>query len=633
MRAVRPGASALAVLALTFAVQAVSAAAETAATWRLEQPLPPKPPPGVPESSVPVGLGRIGDIQFWAPNRGLLITAGNPPTIPSGVWAYDGVGWHELASVCGASDGRIAWTGPDEFWTVSDGRPGQTSESQGNPQLPPLEDNTLCHFAGGQVVGSYAHPALQSNSYQAMHAAACFDPSDCWFAGDPQEEPQIGAFQLHWNGAALEAEPYAGEGHAVQDMSLLEGVLYEGVRISSGDRVSTPNPEPPAVHRVNPIGVLPTFEPETEVPLYGAGERPEALDFLSLSSADGSLWGAAGPKRSEGGALGQVTVVRRIEGDWSQLVGPEHPLGPILPADLPEEERLLGRKPKESPYSIAATASVAAIAAEPGTDTAWLALTPSEGSGVSQSQARAVLVHVSAEGQVLEEQTLPSNVEQEQGVGPKGAATKLNCPAPNDCWLATAQGWLFHLAREGERGLAKDEDPDFAGLITYRPPDQGLPQVPADAPPPDTSGLVEESPDYGRAFAETKAPAIENTVTAPLLSDLHSRVISGRTLELRFHLAVKARVRLLAKRRKKLVASTPMRTLTAGNRKLLLRLNPHAWPTKLSLQTHALAPLPAIPAQGSAGGPEHASTGTNSVATGLVVLPHVPTFAESERRP
>jgi hypothetical protein len=80
------------------------------------------------------------------------------------------------------------------------------------------------------------------------------------------------------------------------------------------------------------------------------------------------------------------------------------------------------------------------------------------------------------------------------------------------------------------------------------------------------------------------------------------------------------------------VASTPTRTLSAGARRLLLRLNPRAWPTKLSLQTYPLAPLPVLPAQEPAGGPEHASNGTNSVATGLTVLPHVPTFAESEHR-
>ena len=108
------------------------------ASWRLEQPEPPAPPPGVEPSPTPVGLGRIGDIEFWAPNRGLLITAGNPPTIPPGVWVYNGVSWRELTGpgpsasgtpegVCGASEGRIAWAGPDEFWTISNGRPGQVA--------------------------------------------------------------------------------------------------------------------------------------------------------------------------------------------------------------------------------------------------------------------------------------------------------------------------------------------------------------------------------------------------------------------------------------------------------------------------------------------------------------------------
>ena len=170
--------------------------------------------------------------------------------------------------------------------------------------------------------------------------------------------------------------------------------------------------------------------------------------------------------------------------------------------------------------------------------------------------------------------------------------------------------------------------PDFEDLITYRPKDQGLPQVAADAPPPDTSGLVEAPPDYG-AFAETKGAPVETKIQAALLSDEHSRLLHGSTLELRFHLAVKARVRLLAKRRKQLVASTPTRTLAAGNRKLLLRLNPHEWPTKLSLQTHALAPLPTSTVKEAAGGPEHSGAGSNTVSTGLTVLPGVPPFTRS----
>ena len=52
-----------------------------------------------------------------------------------------------------------------------------------------------------------------------------------------------------------------------------------------------------------------------------------------------------------------------------------------------------------------------------------------------------------------------------------------------------------------------------------------------------------------------------------------------------------------------------MRTLAAGNRKLLLRLNRSEWPTKLSLQTHALAPLPTTTVKEAVGGPEHGGGG------------------------
>ncbi len=603
--------------AWTLAGPVPAAAAE--ATWSgLEQPIPAG-------STFPVGLGKIGDVEFWAPNRGLLITAGEEPTVPAGVWAYNGVQWHELSDVCGATDGRIAWAGPGEFWTVSDGRAGQANEiiGGGSEREVPLQDNTLCHFAHGEVLASYAHPADQPDSYQAMHAAACLSSTDCWFAGDPLEEPQVGAFHLHWNGSSLENEPYLGEGHAIEDMRAFEGALYESVRISSTDRVSEQQPLTPVLHRINPEGVSPLIEPE-EVPfgaLYESEEPAKSLDYLHLSAADGALWAAAGVSSEPVEPLhkaGQVTVARDVKGEWTQLIGPQHPLGAILPAEQRSEEReLLGGEAKG--------AVVSAIAAEPGGGGAWLALSSPLGRA---PQARAVLVHVSAEGVVGEERTLPSDEEEQEGIGPKGPAASLICPAPEDCWLATTQGWLFHLAPAGERSLPRDPDEGeyFTGLITYRPPDQGLPQVVPDAPPPDNSGQVEEPPDYGGTFAEQKAPPVEAKVSVPLLADLRSRLIGRTTLELRFHLAVKARVRLLAKRRRKVVASTPMHTFAAGYRKLLLRLNPREWPTKLSLQTHALAPLPTTTVKATVGGPEHGGAGSNTETTGLMVLPQVPSF-------
>ena len=107
----------------------------------------------------------------------------------------------------------------------------------------------------------------------------------------------------------------------------------------------------------------------------------------------------------------------------------------------------------------------------------------------------------------------------------------------------------------------------------------------------------------------------EPKVREPLLSALHTKLVHGTTLELRFHLAVKARVKLLAKRKNKIVASTPMHTFAAGNRKLLLALNRAKWPTKLDLHTHALAALPLVSTR---------LPGNNTIGTGVVGLPGAP---------
>jgi hypothetical protein len=618
-----------AVLACAFAcalppAPAAAQGGEAGAAWRLEQPRPPKAPEGTPETSLPIGLGQIGDIEFWEPNRGLLITHGNGPAVPPGVWAYDGVEWREIAEVCGASEGSIAWAGPDEFWTVSDGRPGQANESSGTQfeRQVPLEDNTLCHFAEGQVVGSYAHPAGQADSYQAMHATACIPPpppavdsNDCWFGGDPLPEPQLGAFHLHWNGSALEAEPYPGEGHAVESMSVLEGVLYESVRVRAGDLVAKEQSRYPVLHTIEPEATPPISPEVEEPPLYGSSsELTDALDFLHLSAAEGALWGAAGksPKAiAPPEEAGQVTVVRRVQGVWSQLIGPgsstsrtpPKPLGRVLGSEA-EELQLLGGEAK--------SAAVAGIAAEPGGEDAWLALRPPTGSGEGVS---AVLVHISAEGKVLGTQTLPSEREVQEGAGPKGAAARISCPAVEDCWMATTEGWLYHLAPEGERTLARSEITGFGSVITFRPPDQGLPQVVADAPPPDTSGLNEETPLQTDVKDEVTQPSTGSKVQLPLLSRLHSRLVHGSTLQLSFHLAVKARVRLLAKRHSRVVAATPVRILRAGNQTLRLSLSRQSWPTKLSLQTHALAPLPLVSSVTGEG------ANVTTETTGLVVLP------------
>jgi hypothetical protein len=576
------------------------AAQAGAAEWRLEQPEPPEPPAGVHATETcvpgepsnchrtPVGLGRIGDIQFSTPNRGLLITDGNGSTVPPGIWDYNGAGWHELASVCGATDGRIAWAAPDEFWTISDGRPGQAANGLG--QLPPLEDDTLCRFAFNaaserlEVAGSYAAPAFAASSYQPMSAAACLNATDCWFGGAPLPEPLPGAFQLHWNGSSLDAEPNT-RAYSIEDMRAFEGHLYESL-----DLPAELEPEeidhPYLLNEISTEGEASSFQAlrprssatDEPLPEYASDSFPQALRGLRFSADEDSLWAAAGGVATppEGSEPGELSVLRYSGGEWSQVLGAE------------ANETVEGADPEDLANDV-----VSAIAAEPGTSSAWLATESQEQVIRPSATELATVAQVSTGGTPVSEVQLPSEAERAEGVGPKGAATDISCPARNDCWLATSQGWLFHLSDAQTRTLALDTDPAFNGpLVTFRPPDKGLPQQVSDALPINDSGEEESQPvSTTKPLEHAKAETFAR-VSVPLLSDERTRLIHGSTLELSFKLAVKARVRLLAKRHKSVVASTSTQTLRAGRRSLQLRLNAHRWPTKLELKTHALAVLP-----------------------------------------
>jgi hypothetical protein len=575
------------------------------AEWRVEQPEAPARAGSEGPSGTTIGLGKIGDISFYQPNRGALITAGNGTAVKPGVWLYNGQRWRELATQCGATDGRIVWSGPNEFWTISDGRPGQ---AEANGVEPPLEDNTLCHFAPGaggtlEIVGSYASLAFESSSYQPMNAAACISSDDCWFAGDTLPAPQIGAFQLHWNGQRVAAEPYLPEGHIVRGLAPFEGRLYESVQLQPGDKVIKTVLPPPALRAINPEGTSPTFanveEPDEQHLLYPPGEVTSYLEALSLGAGENSLWAAAGPSSySPAGPEYGATILRYSKlryspgsevpteeptAAWSQVLGPKtDPSGyetfnTTVRNAVGEEER--------------AAEGIGSIASEPESDAAWLALTP---KGENPESQQALVARITADGTVSDKLTLPQAIEQPgQRYGPLGAAETMVCPGAHDCWLTTAKGWLLHLSQPGQERLPEDNDPVFAlsQPIEIRPADEGVPQVAANEGP-----VAEEAtaPSTKEGTGSVIQPIVNQfaEVALPLLSKVRSRLVKGTTLELSFHLAVRAKIRLIAKRRRAVVASTPMRTLRAGNRRLLLKLNIHRWPTKLDLETHALAPLP-----------------------------------------
>jgi hypothetical protein len=539
---------AAALLAALVAIAVAGPARAAAPEWRSQQPVGP-------QGRAP--LGEVGDLECWQANRCLLITAGNSG-MPAGLYAYDGTGWYLYSTVCGGHEGRIAWAGPDDFWTVSDQQAGQETEFTQLLRRP----ISLCHFKDGAVVASYAEPLGVASSYLPMHAAACLGPEECWFAGERLPGTvNVGAFHLYWNGLSVTSFPPLTEslpeledpGRSVVGLAYHEGGLYESVRVQGDDEApGESESEPSFLHRVVP-GAPPAFVPEEPAePLsYGEGAVPSQLEGFRLSDDGEALWAVSGASS----APAEVTALRLGPGASSfAQVSLSGSGSPFVPGDR-----------------------VTGLAAEPEADAAWVGFRPPTDFG--SVPARLALVH--ADGSVDPPVALPAEGE---GVGRYwGSAGPISCPAAGQCWMATQKGWLFHLGPDP----AADEDPAMHTLVTFRPPDAGLPSVPPTSLPEDDSGAGSSS----QGEEETPLGIQEEPLPRrrpPLVTKLKQSLVDGTTLELRFVLRVKAHVRLLAKRKGAVVAKTPGYTMAKGPRSLRLRLDPKRWPTKLDLQVHAV---------------------------------------------
>jgi hypothetical protein len=613
----RPGrvgrlARALATLSVA-AASAISAAPATAeqASWSFVAAEAPPPPPGVTAAPYGVPVGRVGEISFWAPNRGLLITGGTEGEggpVRSGVYAYDGVSWHQLATVCGGGEGRIVWAGPDEFWTIADQRAGQVIVTGGKQVEGPAV--SLCHFSNGQVVGSYAVPLDEPESWVQMTAGACYTPSDCWFGGLKGRPPHTGAFHLHWDGSTVSVV-YEPADHSVLGMVNFEGALYESVQLEADD-AWLPEDErqhPATIHTIAPIGSEPTFgelftyssSAKHALPVYGEHVLPEALQGFDLvtngpPNGEGAtqLWAAANPSLEPPSAStpASVTVLRDNAGSWSQVLPPasgESPLG---------QARLAG----SSLFSGVTWGTSGAIAPEPGSEDAWLSLQSNE------TGAKVALLE--ANGKIAQSDLLPSAGD---AVGYRGEAGPIACTASHDCWMATvsesiaASGWLFHLSDGSQE--EPDTDPFFDGadgVIANRPPDAGLPIIYPYMPPIDDSlANQQQVPPPPPPTEPVPKPAVTTQKGKRLLKDVKSKLLHHRTLVISFMLTARAHVQLIARRHGKIVAKTPRKELRGGRHALSLALDPQSWPTKLQFEAKPIG------ASGSTGA-ESESPGSGS---------------------
>jgi hypothetical protein len=410
-------------------------------------------------------------------------------------------------------------------------------------------------------------------SYQPMDAAACSGPSDCWFGWETLPAGvNSGAFHLHWNGESLTPlpslttpEPQVEDlPRPVRAIAFYKGRLYESVQIDSETPVEGENAaQPYLIHRIVEGSSRPF------VPMIVEGPPGEAFDhevdeppFQFGVDASG-LWAAGGAKVLRLNATGQFQQLKLSD-----------------------------------PGGVLAEARIGGIAPEPGSGHAWVSVDKQETEAVTR------VARIGGEGAVEAQAQLPEAGEQ---LARKGSAEAIACPAAGDCWVASAQGWLFHLGGSH----SEDQDPYFHSLITYRPPDASVPFLAPETYPEDDSG---SNPPPIPAPPTPPVHEAEPMVHAPLFSHVSERLVDRTRLALTFTLVVRSRVRLLARRGHRTVARTAGRPLARGRHTLKLRLDRRAWPTKLDLQVHALGPVPLIPA-GSAGGGNEAIGGPTSLET------------------
>ena len=548
--------------------------ARAEASWRLEQP----PPPAGAAFKVP--LGRPDDMEFYAPNEGLLSVEGNA-TIPAGLFFYNGRGWHQLSTVCGGSGevSRIAWAGPDDFWVITEPSEPRVGAGLG-----------LCHFEDGVVVGSYSTPVQSPDPFRPMDVAACDGPNDCWFAGIGSEDPsgqRVGAFHLHWNGTSL-ISSYQPQGRGVSGLAFFDGTFYESTFVGAEPgnttkpvTLATSEPAHPIlIHKL----VGETFMDVSFLPFPYSGVPSEGTELLSAKSDGSDLWfsgggAASGPAAPKEGSVPSPPLAVHYSDPFYQQA-------PIDTSLFGPEDRFVD------------------IAPIPDTQSAWVADQPYSQRENVTAKAKVALIDTDGETHL---DTLPVS-----GPG-RGSAQVIAATGSEEAWMATSAGWIFHYTNGTV--LPEDTDPYWVSTITVRP-NESVAQFVPDAPPPDDSQLLAPPPVAIEQAASVETPAPE--IIPALLKDVKV-ARRGLTVIVSFKLAGLADVQLLAKRDGKVIARTAKERLKAGKHSLKLSFSVKRWPTGLSFKTKALVKLKPVPATGcenepSAGG-GGSGTGPNAVTT------------------
>jgi hypothetical protein len=607
------------VLATTALGAAATPAHAVAPSWRLEQPT-------LPGANTRGPLGPPAGIAFRTPNTGVLQTQGTG-SLPAGLWFYDGAGWRQLSTVCGATGDRggVAWGGPHELWAIADPVP--------NPFDPAatgaLDDrgSTLCHIEDGEVAASYAVQPSEPGRYFPMDAAACLNAGDCTFAGEFGAAPdgsRAGAFALHWDGHDVQLA-YDPQGRGASDLEPYAGALWRSAVQGAGPGYAVPAPlttPEPSARLLAERDAAGAFHPDLFTP-PAAGALPitadplqppldsTPADLLALGARDGELW-TVGAGASSGDIWGQ-SPVRCGPDDRNRTainailppVGVKLDDGPMVAGRFSSADAALLAPLDNGFFSAPSVWELGDVAPIPGSPhEAWATLRlhrPAPCPAARGASELATYRDAALVPRVVRLRFLPDapasepNLQIEElselpsGAG-RGAAWRIACPAAGDCWAVTASGWLYHWS-DGTQP-PRNDDPAFAQTITQRPPDARTPQLVPDAPPNDDSERFRPPPifvDPPPAPASAPRAKVHVKRRGPLIRRVRARALGPRRLVVRFVLTRPARVQLVAELRGRVLAHSPQRRLAPGPAQLTLTLPRRFRPSRVRFRAHELA--------------------------------------------
>ncbi len=416
------------------------AAAEEAATWRLEQPSPPPPPPGVPAPPAAVALGKVGDIEFWEPpgeapqaNRGLLITHGNGYAVPA---RRVGLRRQRLARdlqrpaarAMGASrgagratSGRSPTSGRGRRRSRACSRRWRTARCATSPAARSSRHTRAWPSNRTPMRRCRAQSACpRSRPRRARRTAGLAGKRSRRTAGrlvSPALE------RRHARSAAIHGTQRSGGGNArARKRDLRERRLQQRRRSATNrrrlrGRLCCTSPKRKLRWRRSAKSCRSTAV---------SSNPPKRSNTCAWARAEGVLWAAAGNHPEQPGVPedeeGQVSVLRRVDGVWTQVFGFGEAGGSAHPLPKLFESGLLESEQEEENCSVrpgrARTAAMPPKRKCGRSRPNRAAKTPGSRSrrtstANTKATATAVLVHISAHGEVLGVQTLPSKAERE----------------------------------------------------------------------------------------------------------------------------------------------------------------------------------------------------------------------------